>query len=278
MSKNTGKPYEKLTQKIFSQIVNQDSVKNIEVQHDVNLSGKTTLHQIDVYWKFEVGGILYQTVIQAKDWKNKVKKEQMLAFKAVLDDLPSGTKGVFVSKSGFQSGAVEVAKAHGIKIYELREPVDADWDGLITKVHVGMNLQDPFFKNMKLKLDEQWIIDNKIDLKNLPLGTIFHGNHEVVDREKTHVCFLSDIVKEFLPKEPEVETHFEKKFDDAFIVWPGEQLLKIKSISGNVGYHVHKETIYIDIERMVRTILKDILEGSMRSFDKNNHLIGGAPK
>ena len=95
MSKNTGKPYEKLTQKIFSQIVNQNSVQNINVQHDVTLLGKTTSHQIDVYWEFEVGGLQYQTVIQAKDWKNKVKKEQMLAFKGILDDLPSGTKGVF---------------------------------------------------------------------------------------------------------------------------------------------------------------------------------------
>ena len=31
MSKNTGKPYEKLTQKIFSQIVNQNSVQNINI-------------------------------------------------------------------------------------------------------------------------------------------------------------------------------------------------------------------------------------------------------
>ena len=105
--KNTGKSYEKLTQYIFSQIVNQDQTNNIEVQHDIILSGKTTKHQIDVYWEFEVGGITYRNIIQAKDWTSKVKMSDMLAFKAVIDDLPFGTNGIYVSKGGYQSGALE---------------------------------------------------------------------------------------------------------------------------------------------------------------------------
>ena len=216
MSKNTGKPYEKLTQKIFSQIVNQNSVQNINVQHDITLPGKTTSHQIDVYWEFEVGGLQYQTVIQAKDWKNKVKKEQMLAFKAILDDLPSGTKGVFVSKSGFQSGAIEVAQAHGIKIFELRKPTDSDWIGKMTELDVEIHLQKPYANNLALELDKQWVSDNSINIQALPLGKNFHQNYEVINSNKVHVCFVWDIVKDFLNKAPEQETYCEKIFDDAF--------------------------------------------------------------
>lgn len=148
--KNTGKPYEKLTQKIFDQIINQDSAHNIEVKHDVILQGKTTTHQIDVYWKFDLNGIQYQTIIQAKDWKTKVKKEHIFAFKGVLDDLPYGTSGIFVSQSGFQSGAIDVARAYGIRLYELRKPTDEDWGNTITSVAIHQHLsgKKPFLQKM----------------------------------------------------------------------------------------------------------------------------------
>ena len=87
MGTNTGIPYEKLVQHIYQQIVNCDGIDTIEVQHDVTLKGKTTSHQIDVYWEFALGGNLYRTIIQAKDWATKVKQEQMITFKAFMDYL-----------------------------------------------------------------------------------------------------------------------------------------------------------------------------------------------
>ena len=275
MSKNTGKPYDKLTQKIFSQIVNQNSVQNINVQHDITLPGKTTSHQIDVYWEFEVGGLQYQTVIQAKDWKNKVKKEQMLAFKAILDDLPSGTKGVFVSKSGFQSGAIEVAQAHGIKIFELRKPTDSDWIGKMTELDVEIHLQKPYANNLALELDKQWVSDNSINIQALPLGKNFHQNYEVINSNKVHVCFVWDIVKDFLNKAPEQETYCEKIFDDAFIAMQDGCLVKIKRFSGHFGCRTITQKVHIDVESVVGMILVDILSGSICRFDKNNNLLGG---
>lgn len=275
MSKNTGKPYEKLTQKIFSQIVNQNSVQNINVQHDVTLLGKTTSHQIDVYWEFEVGGLQYQTVIQAKDWKNKVKKEQMLAFKGILDDLPSGTKGVFVSKSGFQSGAIEVAQAHGIKIYELRKPTDSDWIGKMTELHVEINLQKPYVDNLSLELNKQWVSDNNINIQALPLGKKILENYEIISSQKDHMCFMFDIVKDFLNNAPEQETYCEKVFDDAFIAMQDGCLVKIKRLSGNFGCRTITQKMHIDVESVVGMILVDILSGSISRFDKYNNLLGG---
>ena len=51
MSKNTGIPYEVMTQQIFQSLHDQDKVKNINAQHNIELQGKTLKHQIDVYWK-----------------------------------------------------------------------------------------------------------------------------------------------------------------------------------------------------------------------------------
>ena len=51
--KNTGTPYEIVTQGIWQAINNQREVATVIVQHDVTLQGLLTSHQIDVYWEFE---------------------------------------------------------------------------------------------------------------------------------------------------------------------------------------------------------------------------------
>lgn len=121
MGDKTGASYENLTQVIFQLIHGQNELLNISIQRNVILQGKTTSHQIDIYWKFENGGVRYETVVQAKDWNKPVDKGQLLEFKGVLDDLPGQPKGIFVTRSGYQSGAKEVALAHGILLYELGE-------------------------------------------------------------------------------------------------------------------------------------------------------------
>lgn len=105
MSKNTGIPYEILTQSIFQAIQDQSEIKNIKVQHNVELPGRILRHQIDVYWEYEIGGILYRTVVQTKDWEQAVSQGPLLQFKGVLDDLPGQPRGIFVTRTGYQSGA-----------------------------------------------------------------------------------------------------------------------------------------------------------------------------
>jgi len=91
------------------------------VEHDVTLQGKTARHQIDVYWRFEVGGVPHEAIVQAKDWQKPVDQLHLLAFSKVLEDLPGQPRGIFVTRTGYQQGAKEFALAHGILLYELRE-------------------------------------------------------------------------------------------------------------------------------------------------------------
>ena len=104
-------------------------------------------------------------------------------------------KEFFVSKSGFQSGAIEVAQAHGIKIFELRKPTDSDWIGKMTELDVEIHLQKPYANNLALELDKQWVSDNSINIQALPLGKNFHQNYEVINSNKVHVCFVWEYCK-----------------------------------------------------------------------------------
>jgi hypothetical protein len=121
MSDKTGKLYENLTQVVFQAILGQKEFPNLKVERDIVLQGITVPHQIDVYWKFELGGIPHETIVQTKDWNRPVEKGHLLTFKSVLDDLPGQPRGIYVTRSGYQSGAKDFALAHGILLYELRE-------------------------------------------------------------------------------------------------------------------------------------------------------------
>ena len=54
-SDKTGRSYETLVLEIFQTILDQDDVPNISVQRRITLQGKSTEHEIDVYWKFQKG-------------------------------------------------------------------------------------------------------------------------------------------------------------------------------------------------------------------------------
>ena len=108
MPKKSGKDYEILTQWIFDQILNDKRVKTIDVKHGIDLQGKTALHEIDVYWEFEIGGVTYKTIVQAKDWKTPVDQGKLIQFKGVLDDIPNQPRGIFVTRKGYQRGSANL--------------------------------------------------------------------------------------------------------------------------------------------------------------------------
>lgn len=113
---NKGTEYEILVQDIFQTIVDYErcGLKHIAVRHNETIRGISgATHQIDVLWDFELGGFPYQTLMEIKNWKSPVKKEQIMAFHGILRDIPGQPHGVFVSSSGFQSGAMTYAKTHG---------------------------------------------------------------------------------------------------------------------------------------------------------------------
>lgn len=120
MKVKRGLEYELITKMIFEQILMREDLRTVDVKHDVTLKGLTTTHQIDVYWTFEIGRIFHTVIVQVKDWNSPVTQGELLKFRAVLNDLPNQPRGVFVTRTGYQKGAREVAEANGILLYELR--------------------------------------------------------------------------------------------------------------------------------------------------------------
>lgn len=153
--KNTGKDLELITQKIYQALVDGDypdeKFQKINVQHNVVLNGKSgNTHQIDVYFEFEVAGLLYKTIIEVKDWKTPVQQTILHSFKSVIDDIPGTVKGIFVSRSGFQSGAKVYADANGIQLVQISKESDD------TEVSIRISNTTTHYVMTAVVADEDW--------------------------------------------------------------------------------------------------------------------------
>jgi hypothetical protein len=267
MTKNTGKPYELLTQSIFNSIINSDPTlaKTIDVQHDVTLQGNNNTHQIDVYWEFEVGGIKYRTLIQAKDKKRKVEQSQMETFQSVLADLP-GSTGIFVTRTGFQEGALRLANAIGVKTYVLREPKDNDWDGYIKVVNIQLHFTSLIVRNLQLIVDGNWAVQNGI-MEN------FHKKWKpslmtVMDSANAETTF-DKILLGICEKNKEEPIEYEHKFDDnTYLRYPDGSKIKVLGIKGIFGTRELVSGMEIDAGDLIGHILKDVTSGEVMMFGK----------
>jgi uncharacterized protein YbaA (DUF1428 family) len=80
-------------------------------------------HEIDVYVTFEQYGITCTWVVECKCWNSNVPKEKVLALQAIVDDV-GADRGVLISKTGFQSGAIKAARKSNITLTSLEDLVD----------------------------------------------------------------------------------------------------------------------------------------------------------
>jgi hypothetical protein len=86
--------------------------------------------QFDVTVRYKHGLYEYLTVVECKDYSKSVPAEKIDALVTKSRDAHAD-KAIMVSASGFQNGAVEVAKKHGIQLFSLRTLSNAS-EGTVT--------------------------------------------------------------------------------------------------------------------------------------------------
>jgi hypothetical protein len=88
------------------------------VKWDEEINGR----QFDVVVRFKQGLHDYLTVIECKDYADRVSVDKVDAFVTKTRDI-NANKAVMVAANGFQSGCLEVARRHGITLLALHESV-----------------------------------------------------------------------------------------------------------------------------------------------------------
>jgi hypothetical protein len=101
---------------LHAALVKNDQVENVDVRHNVRIKGRSgATHQIDVYWEFRIAGVAYKTCIECKHYNNKVKKSEVAAFIATMNDIGNVT-GIFATTVGYQKGAALLAQQNGLRL------------------------------------------------------------------------------------------------------------------------------------------------------------------
>ncbi|MGI8583895.1 MAG: restriction endonuclease [Chitinophagaceae bacterium] len=114
---NKGKDFEALVALVEKAVHN---LPGVEVLHDVKLPTKYGgERQIDIVLKEIRGRFIYLTIIECKNTNAKVTVNMVGAFKELKDSV-SAHQGIFVSASGFQSGALLSAKDENIFLTSYR--------------------------------------------------------------------------------------------------------------------------------------------------------------
>lgn len=210
----------------------------------VTWNDKIQGRQFDVTLRFKYGLHEYLTVIECKDYKDKIPVEKIDAFVTKARDI-NANKAVIVSTNGYQSGCFDVAKRHGVKLLTINEKVEIDLSSLASEVTPALNIFDVrllksdgkeiiledaggrlhyLMKHIRLSFDGKQISPNQLismwQLKSpklnfdidsfislpLPQNTIADIPYEGKENVK-EIRFKCKIVKAFIPNGPVLDMH-----------------------------------------------------------------------
>lgn len=95
-------------------------LENLEIQHNVIIKKNDGNYQIDGKIQFDVMGIRYVTLVECKHYKSSITREKV---QILYDKIRAigANKGVLISTSNFQIGAIKYAKEHGIALIQIVE-------------------------------------------------------------------------------------------------------------------------------------------------------------
>src|SRR5690606_23782735 len=113
---------------IFKKLIKNPAYENVE--HNVKLNGSDGTRQIDVLVSSESVGIKFLTIIECRDFKNKLSISSIDGFHSKLVDVKAN-KGIIISRKGFSSKAISKAKRLGISLCTADETEKEGWQSLI---------------------------------------------------------------------------------------------------------------------------------------------------
>lgn len=261
-----GKEFEKLTQRIYQAILDQEGLGTITVEHDVTLTGASgATHQVDVYWEFQHAGVTYETLVSCKDWTDAVPKKEVSDLAGVLEDLRRPAVGIVVSRSGFQEGAVKYAAGSGIKLCTVSEE-----EGEYV-VEILLNLYAPHTSGIEFILDNDWNREEarrrgidpgtELDIQIQGLTDDIHFLDAEGDAQET----LQNVMQHLVPGGHQVvpRTRMEYTFsEERYLDTPDSRMPKIKvsGVAADVEVRHTESTIRVPMGQFAAIIMNDIIE------------------
>lgn len=188
---------------VYSNLLEMSNV-NSAVSRNFFIKGLSgVIHEFDVYYDFFHLNIIFRVAIECKDWKHPVDKGKVQEFWSKISDL-NNIAGVMIAKNGYQSGAIEFAKAKGITLLTVEDlPTLND---ILAKRIEYLLLPDentkgePFWTIMQVEDGRSKGIYFNINQENHPEIPLFYSKtvaeqflERIIDKENWMVFGLSQV-------------------------------------------------------------------------------------
>ena len=96
----------------------EEQLKDFVITHNDKLKTDDGEYQIDVYAEFIALSVKFKVVAECKRYSTPVEREKIAVLADKVRSL-GAHKGILISTSGFQSGAIEYAEKHGIALLQI---------------------------------------------------------------------------------------------------------------------------------------------------------------
>lgn len=110
--------FEKVCYQILDEYAHFESLKDFEIIHDEKIKADDGVYQIDVYAEFTALSVRFKVIGECKRYSRPIEREKVVALADKARSL-GAHKAILMSTSGFQSGACEYAKKHGVALIQI---------------------------------------------------------------------------------------------------------------------------------------------------------------
>lgn len=279
MVKNDGKAYELLTERLTLLIASRTpGLVTTRLERQVTLIGRSGPSAIDVVWEFEAVDGPQRVLFECRDYgTSAVKRQAVHSWRSIVDDLSTPdhpTTGVMVTKTGFQSGAQQVANTYGVIIIQMREPSSDDLAGRLTQIDVVATVRRPYIDPT---VPVSFAATEMLGTSTPPTEhvqsdrySVQTGNGPAVDLTE---LLVAKVIRAFgEPAVPSQEVHV--AFDPpATLHLDGSPIARITSVTGAAGEAVlASPTTTIGGRQSLAYLMKNVLDGTAVWFSENDEL------
>jgi len=116
----TSAEFEEYCLTVLQEWANLDNLKDFTITNNIKLTKNDEEYQIDVYAEYTAINVKFKILIECKHQKRPVERDEVILLNDKIRNL-AAHKGILISTSGFQSGALERAKVNGIALLQIMD-------------------------------------------------------------------------------------------------------------------------------------------------------------
>lgn len=210
-----GKEYEEFVQRLQQALLDSEPLmnqKNVEIERNKKIVDNNGIkREFDLYWEYELAGVIYKTIIECKDYSSSISLEKIDALIGKIRDIPD-LKPIFATRIGYQKGAERKAQKNKIDLLIVREQCDEDWfdkDG--TPLIRGIDIQ--MIVNPRTTITN---IEPRVHIDWLKANTNLSPENPIMISGVSKEIFFEDLIKNETYSLYDLQNRLNSMLDDKY--------------------------------------------------------------